>query len=115
MGHLKAVFQGLDVNANGFVSREELTSSLGQLMDSSCIVSEKNMRTLLVDAGLDPDSSVFDQLDANHDGKISWEEFASTLRQVNFDEVKQFLRGVFVRMDANEDGSVSLAELSKSI
>merc|ERR1712048_815651 len=113
--HLKAVFQRLDVNGDGFVSRAELTSSLGQLMDSSCIVSEKNMRTLLVDAGLDPGFIVFDQLDANHDGKITWEEFSSKLRQVNVDEVKQFLRSVFLRMDANEDGSVSQAELSKSI
>jgi Ca2+-binding EF-hand superfamily protein len=113
--HLKAVFQGLDVNGDGFVSREELTSSFGQLMNCSCIVSEKNMRTLLVDAGLDPDFNVFEQLDANHDGKITWEEFSSKLGQVNVDEVKQFLRSVFVGMDANEDGSVSQAELSKSI
>jgi Ca2+-binding EF-hand superfamily protein len=113
--HLKAVFQGLDANGDGFVSREELTSSLGQLMDSSCIVTEKSMRTLLVDAGLDPDFNVFDQLDANHDGKITWEEFSSKMKQVNTDEVKRFLRSVFFSMDVNEDGSVSQEELSKSI
>merc|ERR1712039_1120915 len=86
--HLKAVFQRLDVNGDGFVSREELTSSLGQLMNNSCVVSQKNMRTLLVDAGLDPDFNVFDGLDANHDGKITWEEFSSKLRQVSVDEIK---------------------------
>merc|ERR1711879_916279 len=98
----------------GSVSRDELTSSLAQLMDKSCVVSHKNMRALLVDAGLDPDVNVFDEIDANHDGKITWEEFSSKLRQVSVDEVKQFLRSVFASMDANEDGAVSQAELSKS-
>merc|ERR1711879_340950 len=74
----------------GSVSRDELTSSLAQLMDKSCVVSHKNMRALLVDAGLDPDVNVFDEIDANHDGKITWEEFSSKLRQVSVDEVKQF-------------------------
>jgi len=113
--HLKAFFLRLDTNGDGCLSREELAFSFGYLMERRDLTSGKSMRTLLVDAGLNPDFNVFDQLDANRDGKITWDEFCSGLRQVNIDDIKEFLKRAFASMDTNGDGSVSRTELSESI
>jgi len=51
------------------------------------------------------------KIDANNDGKVTWEEFRARL-QPPFD-VTNFLRSVFSQVSANENGAVSKEELTK--
>lgn len=79
-GFLKNVFDKLDANGDGRISREELKDAFDSLLDCSDLKSKKSLRTLLAEAGINKDFYVFEQLDTDHDGKITWEEFESNLR-----------------------------------
>lgn len=110
---LKGVFDRIDTNRDGSLSREELCKAFQGLLECSCMKSQKNFRTLMVDAGLNPDFYVFEQLDDNQDGKVTWEELRAKL-QPAFD-FREFLRSVFIKMDADGDGTVSKQEVAESI
>jgi len=77
---LKAVFDGIDGNRDGSISREELTAAYGGLLTTKEERTGKYWYNLLLDAGLSPYFHVFEELDSNNDGKITWEEFSSRLR-----------------------------------
>merc|ERR1711933_705981 len=77
---LKKVFNGLDSNKDGSVSREELSASLERLLNCSELRSKKSFRTLVKEAGLDPKCYMFQQLDSDRDGKITWAEFEANLQ-----------------------------------
>jgi Ca2+-binding EF-hand superfamily protein len=109
---LKDVFDSIDTNKDGSLSREEVCKTFKNLLQCSCVESEKNIKTLIIDAGLNPDLA-FNDLDANHDGKVTWEEFRAKLLPT-FD-FKEFLRSVFNQMDADGDGAISKQELTASI
>jgi Ca2+-binding EF-hand superfamily protein len=76
---LQSFFARLDANGDGHVSKEELSATLGGLLDCSDLMSKKSFRALVVEAGMNPDFYVFDQLDTNQDGRITWEEFEAHL------------------------------------
>merc|ERR1711865_1228673 len=69
--HLKKLFQGLDTNGDKAISKLELAAGLQK---------DEAVADLVKDAGFNPQFSVFEGLDANEDGKISWEEFEVHLR-----------------------------------
>jgi len=108
---LKDVFDSIDTNKDGSLSRDEVSRTFEKLLKRSCVESEKNIKTLMVDAGLNPDFA-FHDLDANHDGRVTWEEFRAKLLPA-FDS-KEFLRSVFNQMDADGDGAISKQELTAS-
>merc|ERR1712032_401436 len=108
---LKDVFDRIDKNGDGSLSREEVSRAFANILGKSCVKSQKSFKTLMVDAGMNPDFYVFEQLDANSDGKVTWEEFRARL-QPSFD-VMDFLRSVFSQVSANENGAVSKEELTK--
>ena len=108
---LKGVFDRIDENGDGSLSREEVSRAFANILGKSCVKSQKSFKTLMVDAGMHPDFFVFEQLDANNDGKVTWEEFRARL-QPSFD-VMGFLRSVFGQVSADENGAVSKQELTK--
>jgi len=107
---LKEVFDGIDVNKDGSLSRKELTDAYGKLLNTTEEKSGKNWKNLLLDAGLNADFHVFEQLDTNHDGKVTWEEFSSTLQPEP--NMELFLKRTFAVLDANGDGIISKEELT---
>merc|ERR1712032_1706980 len=92
-------------------SREEVSRAFANILGKSCVKSQKSFKRLMVDAGLNPDFFVFEQLDADNDGKVTWEEFRARL-QPPFD-VMDFLRSVFSQVSADENGAVSKEELTE--
>merc|ERR1712032_557433 len=109
---LKDVFDRMDGNGDGSLSREEVSTAFANIVGKSCVKSQKSFKRLIVDAGMNPDFFVFEQLDANNDGKVTWEEFRARL-QPSFD-VMDFLRSVFSHVSANENGALSKEELTKT-
>jgi Ca2+-binding EF-hand superfamily protein len=107
---LKSVFDRLDANKDGVVSQDELSANMCQILDCSDLVSQKNVRDLLKDAGLNPECHLFEKLDMNKDGKVTWDEFKANLRPAV--DVTDLLKKVFFNLDANGDGTVSKDELS---
>jgi Ca2+-binding EF-hand superfamily protein len=64
------------------------------------------------ESGLNPYFNVFDQVDSNHDGKISRQEFQEHMHPAKAGKVVgQLLKEVFDGIDANKDGSLSRKEL----
>jgi len=123
---LKEVFDGVDVNGDGNISREELSGAYGKLFDTTEARSGKNWSTLLVDAGLNPDFFVFEQLDDNGDGKVTWAEFSSKLTAEKkwvmepcggnaIEVVNAMLDQIFDRCDINGDGYITRDELSNEM
>jgi len=68
---LRKVFDGIDADKNGTVSKEELTAALK--------ADTFDLSRVLTAAGIDNHSNVMEKLDANKDGKITWSEFKSGL------------------------------------
>jgi len=110
---LKEVFDRINTNSDGSLSREELCKAFQRVLECSCTKSQKNVRTLMIDAGMNPDFCVFEQMDDDEDRKLTWEELRANL-QPAFD-FRQFLNSVFTKMDVDGDGTVSKEELAESI
>lgn len=120
---LKEVFDSIDVNKDGSLTPDELNKAYGQLFEKKEVKSGKSWSTLLVDAGLNPDFYVFEQLDDNSDGKVTWEEFSSRLKAEEvwvmepcggnaIQVVNAMLDQIFDKCDVNGDGFISREELS---
>ena len=124
---LRAIFDSIDVDGSGTVSQAELRKKLG---------SDDEVQKLLTAAGGDGKSHVWEQLDDDGDGKITWAEFEGWLSP----DVGAFvdavagpgasdegsggpeessepltLRQLFDSIDENGDGHISQAELMKKL
>jgi len=76
---LKKLYESLDSNKDGAVSRDELAAGLEK---------EAGLGQLVQEAGFNSDYYVLEQLDTNEDGKITWDEFETHLRKAAKEEVK---------------------------
>lgn len=69
--HLKKLYQSLDTNGDKAISKLELAAGLQK---------DEAVADLVKEAGFNLQYSVFETLDANEDGRITWEEFEVHLR-----------------------------------
>jgi Ca2+-binding EF-hand superfamily protein len=69
---LKALFDKIDTDKNGYVDAKELAAALRQ---------EPSLLTALEKAGLNSQWYVLEQIDSNEDGKITWREFQMSLKK----------------------------------
>jgi len=80
--HLKKLYQSLDTNGDKSVSRLELAAGL---------TKDEAVADLVKEASFNPQYYVFEQLDSNEDGRITWEEFEAHLRRAAVEQAKEEL------------------------
>jgi len=117
---LKTIFDSIDVNKDGNVSKTELVSALEK---------DPSIGALIKDAGMNQEYNALEQLQTGKDGHVTWEEFLANLKEAAKKEVLetgevqgielaadekalQQLRKLYDTLDSNKDGSVSREELA---
>merc|ERR1712217_286670 len=86
---LKGIFDSIDADQGGSVSKEELGAKLQADRDEHGLIKDDTLGQLVQDAGFNPLFRTFDQLDTNSDGRITREEFEKNLRGTAALEVKE--------------------------
>merc|ERR1712217_710295 len=86
---LKGIFDSIDADQGGSVSKEELGAKLQADRDEHGLIKDDTFGQLVQDAGFNPLFRTFDQLDTNSDGRITWAEFEKNLRGTATLEVKE--------------------------
>jgi len=123
IAQLKFLFESIDMDSDKTVNRKEIHAAL-----------QKNdqLRALVGEAKLNPDAHVLWQLDTNKDGRVSWEEFESHLKQAATEQVENTacvpaaevfveakaearLRQIFKSIDSNKDNTVNRKELAAKL
>ena len=89
--HVERMFKELDVNHDGFVTKDEIAASQAKFEERLSKSASKRA------------ASRFDRLDSNHDGKITKSE-GGARRSRLFDEA-----------DANKDGVITRAEFDAAV
>ena len=130
--HVRRMFEHLDANHDGFVTREEVDSLHQRVMSM-----HDGMAKEMADRGMKgPDrAAAFDRLDTNHDGTISRQEFMAAKPHLEEHRVMVMRDGgmpghpglegmhmhaasfgghLFEMADANHDGRVSLQEATNA-
>jgi Ca2+-binding EF-hand superfamily protein len=130
--HVRRMFEHLDANHDGFVTREEVDSLHQRVMSM-----HDGMAKEMADRGMKgPDrAAAFDRLDTNHDGTISRQEFMAAKSHLEEHRVMVMRDGgmpghpglegmhmhaasfgghLFEMADANHDGRVSLQEATNA-
>lgn len=130
--HVRRMFEHLDANHDGFVTREEVDSLHQRVMSM-----HDGMAKEMADRGMKgPDrAAAFDRLDTNHDGTISRQEFMAAKLHLEEHRVMVMRDGgmpghpglegmhmhaasfgghLFEMADANHDGRVSLQEATNA-
>merc|ERR1712183_148254 len=84
---LKELFQSLDANADGAVSKEELEKGLNKDKDEHGLMKDSSLGKLIADAGFNPYWNTLGELDTNKDGHVTWQEFETHLRSTAKEQV----------------------------
>ena len=131
--HVRDMFARLDTNHDGFVTRQEVDALHVKMMGAMDTAGDMEKRMADHGVMMGDRATIFDRLDANHDGNISRQEFMAGRGQVRQERVTIMRDGagapgqmrmhrmgtgagiggfgrLFDMADANHDGRVSLAE-----
>jgi len=90
MTQLKGIFDSIDANQDGSVSKDELAVKLKADCDEHGLIKDGTFGQLVEEAGFNPSFRTFDSLNTNSDDRITWEEFEKNLRGTATLEVKEF-------------------------
>jgi len=90
---LRQIFQAYDTDKNGFLTREEIIRALTHLH-----------------LDVDDANELFDELDENHENKITWEVFKKHAK-----EVEGELRELFDAIDTEKLGYISSVEMATAL
>jgi Ca2+-binding EF-hand superfamily protein len=102
--HVERMFKGLDLNHDGFVSKDEIAALKSKFDDRMSKNAPKRIERM------------FDRMDSDHDGKVTQAEIdaARAARLAASGKTAKAGRrsgsSLFVRADANNDGTVTRAE-----
>jgi Ca2+-binding EF-hand superfamily protein len=99
--HIDRMFKKLDLNHDGFISKDEVAASLSQFDQRAATSAPKRA------------SKMFDRLDTNHDGQVTLAEAEAGRAARKTATGKQKNRApssLFAKADANKDGIVTRAE-----
>jgi hypothetical protein len=127
--HVRTMFEHLDANRDGFVTREEMDAMHTRMMSM-----HEGMAKELAEHRMQGHdrAAAFDRLDANHDGMISRQEFLAAKPHIEQHRVMVMRGGssrqsgmagmgphgfgghMFEMADANRDGRVSLQEATNA-
>jgi len=77
---LREIFKSIDSNKDNAVNKEELATKL--------CAEEEGFKALLVEAGLNTNFAVLEQLDGDSDDRVTWDEFYGKLRAAAKAEVQ---------------------------
>lgn len=102
--HFERLFKKLDLNHDGFITRDEVASSQSQFADRIAKSAPKRA------------ARMFDRLDTNHDGQITESEAQAARTSANGKQRKSSRRAssLFAKADANKDGIVTRAEFDSA-
>lgn len=123
MIQLRLIFHSIDTDEDRSVSKDELMAALSK---------DVHFGILLKEAGLNPNFRILEQLDMNKDGRVTWDEFETNLKEAAVKQVRAAghvvavetpaaqkalveLKSLFERIDKNHDGSVSQEELAFAV
>jgi len=105
--HVERLFKGLDVNRDGFVTKDEIASLQARFDDRMTKGAPKRA------------ARMFDRMDSNHDGRVTQAEIdaARTARLAAKGKTAKAGRpsSLFVRADGNKDGVITRAEYDAAI
>jgi len=90
---LRQIFQAYDTDKNGYLTREEIIRALTHLH-----------------LDVDDANELFDELDENHENKITWEVFKKHAK-----EVEGELRELFDAIDTEKLGYISSVEMATAL
>lgn len=132
--HVRTMFSRLDTNHDGFITKEEVAafharmSGMRDAMSSGMAEHRMEMHGPGEGMAMPDPNKMFDQLDTNHDGVISRQEFLAGHREMHERRIVMMRRKgsygdggmhamgagfgehLFAMADANHDGRVSLQE-----
>ena len=94
---LRAEFNGLDTNHDGYVSAQELAAGIAA--QRAKLIAEIRQRR----------SAAFDAMDTNHDGQLTRDEFLAGAPQPG---PAPDASAVVAKLDTNKDGSLTFEEFS---
>jgi calcium-dependent protein kinase len=94
---LRQIFESVDQNGDGTLSREEIKGQLANCLPASTL-----------DHRLD---EIFQKVDSDHNGHIDYEEFIKATIDVAKVESKEVLRRTFQMFDKDSNGYISCEEL----
>jgi len=86
---LKGIFDSIDTNKDGSVSKDEFAAKLKADTDENGLMKDDSFGQLVQEAGFNPSFRTFDQFHTNSDDRITWEEFEKNLRGTATLEVKE--------------------------
>lgn len=105
--HIERLFKGLDLNHDGFITRDEIAAAQAKFDERTATGNPKRA------------AKMFDRMDTNHDGKITQDEIdaARAARAAAKGKTAKAGRSssLFARADTNKDGIVTRAEFDAAI
>jgi len=128
---LKLIFNGVDQNSNGIVSKTELADALAKDSNLAALIKEAELNGTII--GFEKSTITdFEKLETNQDDGVTWDAFCEHLKKPAEAEVKvtghvaaaeapaeaealRQLKEIFAATDADSDETVSKEELAAAL